>query len=326
MCAAEPVKSIIDNASSLVSYVRLTGLGADCKPQLKKYVDTRWNTVHDLLESVHLNYVTLGKILLAKEEADGRSNVMDKLTSISRTDLEVICEFLKMFKVWTKQLESDLSPTLWIVWPTFISLNRHLADSELDADIVRAMKKIGREYLSLNMSDIEPKMIHKVTTVLNPMLKNIAIATTDERNGIYSYIDNEIRKIPPCEATVSNKKRTLDQDTLDEFMSSSNASGGSQYETDWENYSEEFQRYLNSKLPASNPFQFDLFDWWFKNRHTYEKLFRLFINKAGICASSSPSERSFSTTGIILEARRSCLLPDTVHNLVLARNKYLNFE
>lgn len=42
MCAIAPVKEIIDKTSSLVSYVRAAGLGVDCKPQLAKYVDSRW--------------------------------------------------------------------------------------------------------------------------------------------------------------------------------------------------------------------------------------------------------------------------------------------
>lgn len=88
MCATESVKTIIDKTSSLVSYVRTTGLGVECTPQLSKYVESRWNTVHDMLRSVSLNYVTLSRILLAKEEADGRSDVLGKLTCISRMDLE----------------------------------------------------------------------------------------------------------------------------------------------------------------------------------------------------------------------------------------------
>lgn len=55
MCAIESVKKIVDDASSLVNYVRQAGLNQNCEPSLKKHVDSRWNTVHDLPESVHLN-------------------------------------------------------------------------------------------------------------------------------------------------------------------------------------------------------------------------------------------------------------------------------
>lgn len=320
MCATKDVKSIIDKVSSLVTYIRLSGLGNECKPQLKKFVETRWNTVCDMLESVSLNYALIGKKLLEKEVADGRSNVMQKLTCITKTDLDNISEFLRKFKLWTNQLESDLQPNLWMVWPIFVSLNKYLADRDSDTFLIQEMKKIGREYVSSNMPDIQPKLVHQIGTVLHPMLKNIAMASSSEKDQIYGEIDREIRKFPPLEP-LQCENQTQESDILDEFMGSYESQDGNNL-TD---YTEELRNYLALKIPPSNPYEFNLLDWWFENRHTYRNLFRLFISKAGICASSASAERSFSTTGIIIEARRSCLLPDTVQNLVLARNKYLNF-
>lgn len=328
MCAIEPVKAIIDKSSALVSYVRSSGLGVNCSPSLKKYVDTRWNTVHDMLDSVLLNYVTLSRILLEKEEADGRSNVLGMLTSISRTDLEVICEFLAKIKIWTKQLESDKKPTLWMVWPIYINLKKHLNDFDGESDLIREMKKTGREYISKNISDFTPKLEHKIGTVLNPMLKNIAIASSEEREEVYTRIDLELRNLSTmCDEEMQGVEEiqsgeTVTKDILDDFVGPS-TSGGSQSQ---ENYTEELQRYLQYKLPVSNLFEFNLVNWWFEHRYSFKNLFRLFLKKAGICASSAPSERSFSTTAIILEARRSCLIPETVQDLILARNKYLQFE
>lgn len=327
MCAIEPVKATIEKTSSLVSYIRTTGLGVNCTPQLKKYVETRWNTVHDMLESVSINYVTLSKILLEKEESDGRSDVLGMLTSISRTELEIIFEFLAKFKIWIKELESDMKPTLWMVWPIFNNVNKHLKDSDNDDHIIRAMKIAGREYLSKNISDFEPKLIHKIGTALNPMLKNIAIASPEERDELYSNIDKELRKLAPDTMDSGDMigAELVNQDILDDFAGSYSF-GDTQCQLNMQNYTEEFKRYLLDKIPMSNPFKFDLLGWWFENRRRYKNLFRLFLTKAGISASSSASERSFSTTGIILEARRSCLIPETVQNLILARNKYLKFK
>lgn len=328
MCAIDMVKTIVDKTSSLVSYVRTTGLGVDCKPQLVRHIEARWHTVYDMLKSVSLNYATLSKILLAKEEADRRSDVLGKLTCLSRTELDAICDFLAKFKIWIKQLESDKTPTLWMVWPTFINLRKYLQVSNDDSDIVRAMKAKGREYLENNLADFEPKLIHKIGTVLHPILKNIAIAPFEEREMVYTSIDEELQKIVTSdteESKAAQKKNTVNQDIIDEFMGRSSG-GGSLSQMDIESHSDELQRYLSANIPIEDPFNFNLYDWWFKNRHTYKHLFRLFLIKAGVCASSTQSERSFSTTGIILEARRSCLLPETVQNLMLARNKYLNYQ
>lgn len=319
MCMSEPVKSIIENASALVNYIRLAGLGGECKPQLKKHVESRWNTVFNLLESVYLNYTVLGKILLAKEEADGRSNVMGKLTCINKIELKIICDFLSKFKIWTNRLESDTKPTLWMVWPIFRALEKHLVNEIDDVNIIADMKKIGREYVNNNVNsvDFEPNLIHKAATVLHPMLKSIAIASEEEKGEIYSKINEEAQS--GSDSIECDASETHGVEMFDEFM-------GSQGESAEKPHNDEFQRYLNLQLPPSNPYELDLVDWWFKNRDIYPKLFRLFINFAGISASSSQSERSFSTAGIIIEARRSCLLPDSVQDLILARNKYLNFE
>lgn len=323
MCAVDRVKKIIDDCSSLVSFVRNSGLGVKCNPQLQKYVVTRWNTVYNMISSITKNYVKLAQILLEKEEADKNANVMDKLTIIPRTTLDEVVEFLMKFKTWTKQLEHEKIPTLWMVWPTFIQLKKHLASQEYDSEIIEAMKTTGREYIEKNLSDIEPKMLHKISTVLNPLLKNIAMVTPEERNKIYDDIDDGIRKYGDDSGTADQTEARINenQSILDDFM-------GAGSETSYQstnNRSKELQDYLNAKIAPADPYSFDLLGWWFSNRNTYPKLFRYFVSLAGISASSSASERKFSETGIIVTAHRASLLPDTVSDLVLARNMLLNF-
>lgn len=325
MCEVQPVKKIVDDVSSLVSYIRNSGLNEKCNPKLKKYIDVRWNTVFYTLNSVALNYTQVAQILLEKERADKNADVMYKLTIIPRAELETISRFLEKFKNWTDQLEADKKPTLWMVWPIFSSLNKYLADNDEDCEIIRQMKKVGRNYIDTNISDFSPKMVHKISTVLQPLLKNIALATDAERREVYEIIDDFIWKREPFHETIedsSNKDsgRSENQEILDAFMGNSIVDTPPQ-----SNLTEELQRYLIAKVSLSDPYEFDLCTWWHKNRHTFPHLFHLFVSKAGITASSAPSERKFSETGIIITARRSNLLPETVSNLVLARNSFMNF-
>lgn len=328
MCAVESTKKLIDDTSALVSYVRTSGLGVKCSPQLKKFVLTRWNTVYDMIHTVSLNYTKIAQILLEKEEADNRSDVMNKLTAISRTDLEIIGLFLKKFKEWTKQLESEKKPTLWMVWPIFINLNKHLIELSTDSDTIKTMKAAGRNYIEKNLSDFEPQMIHKMATVLNPLLKNVALVSSEVRNNVYDEINNNIRKYESHRTNSENddcatSRKIENISILNDFMGdfslepiTSSTIG---------NRMEEFNLYLSAIIPPMEPYEFDLLGWWFGNRHTFPKLFNLFLSLAGITAASSPSERSFSETGIILTAHRASLLPDTVSDLVLARNMFMNF-
>lgn len=326
MCDIPTVKKIVKDVSALVTFLRNSGLGVKCEPQLKKYVDTRWNTVYDMFKSVLLNYSQIGKILLEKEEADASADVMQKLTAIYRVDLDFITEFLKKFKEWSLLLESDKAPTAWMVWPIYLRLDKHLKDLPSDSEIIKAMKEAGRSYISKNTSDIPPKMLHKVCTVLNPLLKNIAMSSSVDRKAVYDFIDAEIVKYDSAVDNVQVEMEcevTSNIELLNEFMGEQSAASQAQQEPS--DYSTELQKYLRANVQVMDPFRIDLVKWWHENRHVYPKLFRLFLSKSGIMASSAPSERSFSTTGIIISARRASLLPETVSDMILARNKYLNF-
>lgn len=326
MCAIGTVKKLIDDTSSLVSYVKNSGLRTKCEPKLKKYVPTRWNTVCDMFHAVNVNYVKLSQILLQKEEADQNANVMDKLTAVSRMHLQNIHDFLKQFKDWTKHLESEKKATLWMIWPIFIHLNKYLIELPSDSDIVKVMKQAGRDYLDKNLVDIQPQILHKISTVLNPLLKNIAMASSEDRKNVYNDINYRISQFMSSETDDNCATEPLelaDQEMLNDFMGFVDAE--TEFQPNSDVYKEEFQRYLNIKIKMMNPYDFDLITWWFGNRTSFPNLYRLFLSLAGITAASSPSERSFSETGIIITAQRSNLLPETVHDLVLARNKYLNF-
>lgn len=289
-----------------------------------KIAKVRWNTVFYTLNSVDLNSTQLAQILLDKEQADKNADVMHKLTVIPRTDLETIAGFLKKFKIWTDQLEADKNPTLWMVWPTFVSLNNYLTANSEDSGMITLMKEAGRSYIRSNVHDFSPKVAHKIATVLHPLLKNIALASEQEKQEVYGVIDDIIWKSEPFHETMidkSNKEpeNSENQEILDAFM------GASSVDTSQQTFTEELQRYLLVRVAPSNPYDFELCEWWHKNRHTFPKLYRLFLSKAGITASSAPSERKFSETGVIITARRSNLLPETVSNLVLARNNLMNF-
>lgn len=325
MCAVDPAKKLIENVSSLVTYVRNSGLGEKCNPKLKKYTESRWNTVYNTMNAVELNYSRLAQILLEKEQADKNANVMHKLTNISRSDLEMISKFLKKFKIWSDQLEADKVPTLWMVWPTFVSLKNYLADNNEDVDIISQMKEVGRNYLDGNIHDFMPKTVHKIATVLHPLLKNIALATEVERKDVYAVIDDFVWKLEPFHGEVAEglskeAENIENQDILEAFMGVPAVEAAKKSD-----YTEELQRYLQMRLPLLSPYDFNLCRWWHRNRPKFPNLFRLFLSNACITASSAPSERKFSETGIIITARRSNLLPETVANLVLARNNLMNF-
>lgn len=330
MCSIPVAEKIVTDVSTLVTFIKRSGLGEKCNPQLKKHVETRWNTVFEMFHSVLVNYSQIGRIFLEKEEADSASDVMSKLTVISRSDLDSLCTFLEKMREWTLFLEKDKVPTAWMVWPIYLRLNKHLTDLPNDTEIIRAMKNAGRSYIEKNIADFAPKMLHKVCTVLHPLLKNIAMTSPADRSEVYDFINAEISKndmaVDNVESTdLFETQGTSNMELINEFMGEQNLVTSQQQQQEPSDYSAEFQTYLHSNVPIQDPFTFDLTKWWFEHRHTYKKLFDLFVAKAGVTASSAPAERGFSQTGIIISPHRSNIIPETVSELILAKNKYSNF-
>lgn len=327
MCAIEPVKQLVSDVSSLVSFIRNSGLNEMCDPKLKKYVDSRWNTVVNLFASVGLNYTKLGHILLEKEKADKSSDVVPKLLICPRNDIDIIATFLKRFKLWSERLEADKKPTLWMVWPTLTLMRMHLEAKPTDHMIIKQMKEAGRLYLEKNEFDSAPKLVHQMSTVLHPVIKNIALATEQEKKEVYGQIDDAIYISEPFHETRDanlNEAVAVHEnlDILEAFVGVVNVNSPPQSQ---ETYTDKLERYLQLRLPLFDPHEFDLCEWWHRNRHTFPKLYKLFLSLAGVTASSAPSERKFSETGIFLTARRSNTLPETLSDLVLARNHLMNF-
>lgn len=126
------------------------------------------------------------------------------------------------------------------------------------------------------------------------------------------------------ECEIKNQE-TANQDIPDDFIGCCSFENSSQSQQSIDRCREDFYRYINAKIPPMNLYECDLLGWWFGNRHTFPKLFRVFISLAGITTASSPSERRLSETGAIISAQRASLLPDTVSDLVLARNMFLGF-
>ena len=64
----------------------------------------------------------------------------------------------------------------------------------------------------------------------------------------------------------------------------------------------------------------NILQWWNNHSSIFPQLYRLALSLLSIPASSTASERVFSETGRVLEARRQQLSPDSLDSLVFLRN------
>jgi hypothetical protein len=173
---------------------------------------------------------------------------------------------------------------------------------------------------------------HYTATLLHPRYRKLKGCSNTERDEVYIYVREEMKRIiyesKQRQDTVSPeiKKRKVqlsilqeyEDDDTDQSKSENNSSGSEDFGCK-ALQSDELTRYLamdldKSKL-ASNPLEF-----W----KQYEEMFPILSILARqihcIPASSAGVERCFSSTGFIVNERRTSLHPDQIDNIIVIRS------
>lgn len=328
MLTLPEVKTILKNASKLCSYMKKTGLNSRLNVSLKTYSKTRWNGACIMLSSLlEADFNLLTEILVEKQRAT-KTELVSMVTVLNKDELRPICEFLTSFKKWSDVLEGEINETLHFVWPAYLSIQKLLEEDyanyhESETTLVELMKAEGRAYIQKNSSDFKPKISHKIAVVLHPLMRKLPNIDTYEREAVYAQTEEMLieygdREETPKEQQVDSVRMTKTSNTVlsaffEENVIEPNCGG------DLDRPSE-LRDYLNMTIKISDPENFDLKKWWFEKKTQFPNLSKMFVRHSCITATSAPSERNFSESGLIVTNRRTHLLPTNVSNLIIARN------
>lgn len=187
MCKHADVKKLITDAASLVKFIKSANLNHRCKPTLKSYTKTRWNTVYEMLNSIYLNYSNIIEILNEKERLTNE-NYVERITNLSKFQIKEVTDFLKIFKDITDDVEGEKYVTLYYVVPSFERIQKELSYINSDLHIIEEMKERGRNYISSRKNEISPTMRHKVALFLHPLFKSLRICSINDKIAIHSHI------------------------------------------------------------------------------------------------------------------------------------------
>ncbi|KAJ4937907.1 hypothetical protein JOQ06_002536 [Pogonophryne albipinna] len=151
----EEVTTLVTGPKSLVTYFKQTSLQNRLKKTLKASVETRWNSVHTMLESISCQYEDVHALLLERGE-EGRLN------DLSEDTLKAMVMFLQRFKEATKALEASKTPTLHLTAVWLDRLKRHLQPSSTD---------------NLTFSSLKAKLHNEVRRLVNDIKERRASPT-----------------------------------------------------------------------------------------------------------------------------------------------------
>ncbi|CAF0758999.1 unnamed protein product [Adineta steineri] len=310
---------LISVCRDLVTHFKRCELQQKLSSTLKQDICTRWNSTYDTLWSIWLNFDDIEQVL------DNR-NESTYLGKINRLMVKDVTDLLAIFKIGSEKLSADDVPTLHSVLPWFYKFKKSCESRDTDPLYIRELKQKILDKLD---DKIWLTDIHYIATFLHPETKSLSTLSQKERNAVVQSVKKMMKTIgiveesPDLTITIDNDRRKNKRnkrakrddisvdDILKEFVANDT-------DDDDDEVYDEVLEYMKMKVNYQTGENILL--WWTKHTSIFPQLSRLALPLLSIPASSTTSERVFSETGRILEARRQQLTPDSLDSLVFLRN------
>ncbi|KAJ8348830.1 hypothetical protein SKAU_G00274190 [Synaphobranchus kaupii] len=232
--------------------------------------------------------------------------------------MEEITPVLKLLEVATTATCGERAVSLSVVHPVVCGLmNQHLRTSEENSISFNTFVNAVRKSLEDRFKPSDRDRAHPalVTSVLDPRHKKLKFVARDIRDAARSHVEDlhQQEKTRTDRSTVPENTEVGKRESAMSFLL------GSTYHEDTTERSE-LETYLMQ--PAAH-FDSDPLLWWKAHEEEYPVLARLARRYLCIPATSVPSERVFSASGLLVSRLRPRLLPEHVNMLVFL-NKNLH--
>ncbi|XP_053595399.1 E3 SUMO-protein ligase ZBED1-like [Microplitis demolitor] len=199
--------------------------------------------------------------------------------------------------------------------------NKFLQHDDDDLLNIQMLKDILREELEIRFLNQEPVTVSGLACFLDPRCKDMANETQHYREAV----KEELLELMIKEDTCDEKTQSLSKNQRAEDLNYLFGPERALYDS-FERMSsfDDSPRYLakcQKEIDSYKKEQVILIEdnhllWWNSKRHKFPLLSRFARKYLAIPASSTPSERVFSTAGNIISAKRSCLLPENANLLI----------
>ncbi|XP_052743491.1 E3 SUMO-protein ligase ZBED1-like [Bicyclus anynana] len=280
--------------------------------KLKQDVSTRWNSTCDMFQRI----ITIKNSVMSTIAIDYPDT--ENITLEDIKILESAIEILTYFKDVTEEMSAEKTVTISEVILISKALKKKCQNflSSAQPEIVKKMAQVLLNEMNSRFQGIEDNNIFAESTVLDPRFKqygfdneyaygractNLKAMAGQIKTSNLSLVEQSHTPPPPkCKKSIWDE---FDKE-VGEIMKNTNPTAGGIIEVD---------KYLEEPLlPRSQ----DPAKWWFKKKDAYPRLYKLFLKRLCIVATSVPSERTFSKAGQIITDRRNKLSGNKVTQIL----------
>ncbi|XP_055351552.1 zinc finger protein 618-like [Paramacrobiotus metropolitanus] len=302
------VNEVLQTSKALVRHIKATTLQHMLPRKVKQEVDTRWNTVIDMLDSLLSVYDEIQVLLGERKE--------DEMLPEPREFLEQLVELLRPVKQATAELSASKFPTMHLVLPWRKKLEGFYmaAANDDEAPAISALRKMMLRYLREKFVIVD---IHQIAAFLNPRMRTLKMLTEAEKRAVHARVKALLPVMGSGLSSLHSKKPTT-----------SRASTFADFEDDLvpDQEDDEIGLYLKTSVPPSSADDDErwILEFW-KNKETeLPRMSKLAKQIFAVPATSTACERTFSLAGFVIDDRRNSLKPEKVDDLLFLKSYYAN--
>lgn len=238
--------------------------------------------------------------------------------------LESVSKSLGPMLDFTDALSGDEYVNVIFVKPVLQLFNTSLLEMrEEDTDLTKNIKKKMQDYLNEKYEDDDTQKLLDISSFLDPQFK-MDFISADKKTQVKARVASQMMECQEKSSCSTDVEPNVTSAPQAKKAKKSLGSFFKQRETGDSSLTlkDALEAELNTYLltPPIDKEE-DPLAWWKVHKLSFPRLARLARKYLCIPATSSPSERLFSTSGNIVTCQRTCLKPAKVDRLVfLAKN------
>ena len=280
-------------------------------------VATRWNSSYNMLQRL----VDLRSPVTAVLSKEKGSKLL--LAPKDRAVAESLLSILSDLEVVTAMLSGEQYPLSQVLPIIHGVVNDTLLDNDDDLLLVVRVKDMLKEQLNnrFRMASLEADNLSVIAAALDPRFRNLPFLTAAQRHEVETILVEKARLVRECSPSEEDKVRksvpdkrqmTNSEKVMARLLNESESDDESSVE-------EEVCSYLHEKKVKRSE---DPLLWWQVHRERFPRLAVLAQRVLAVPASSTASERVFSTSGLIVDQRRSSMTPEMIDALVFLNQNH----
>ncbi|XP_029467763.1 zinc finger protein 618 isoform X13 [Rhinatrema bivittatum] len=262
-----------------------------------------WNSVTDSLLLVHERYEQICEFY-------SRAKKMNIIQNLNKHLLSNLAAILAPVKQAVVELSNESKPTLQLVLPTYVKLEKLFTSKANDAGVI---SKLCHLFLEALKENFKVDSAHKVAMILDPQqkLRPVPPYQHEEIIGKVCELIHEVRdaEVEEVEFEAPSKNPPA-----------SAASETSKAQTDDQFGKNEVYDYLQEPLFQATP---DLFQYWLSVTQKHRKLAKLAFWLLAVPAVGARSECVHMCEQALLIKRRRLLSPENMNKLMFLKSNML---